>query len=98
LFNLAPNFTLFSRLVYQVEFRYNLSMSTVQSIEHAIHELPMAEQWDLLRRFDAELWSAWDDQIATDLAGGRLDALVSEARADIAAGNTRSLNEVLNHG
>jgi hypothetical protein len=73
-------------------------MSTVQSIEHAIHELTVAEQWNLLRRFDAELWSAWNDQIAADLAAGRLDALISEARADIAAGNTRPLNEVLNHG
>jgi hypothetical protein len=73
-------------------------MSTVQSIEHAIHELPVAERWDLLRRLDAELWSAWDDQIAVDVAAGRLDALISEARADIATGNTRPLNEVLNHG
>ncbi len=73
-------------------------MSTVQSIENAIHELPESERWELLQRFDAELWSAWDNQISKDLAAGRLASLISEARDDIAAGKTRPLDEVLNHG
>ena len=69
-------------------------MSTVQNIEHAIHELPEAVRWDLLRRFDAELWSVWDAEIAGDLAGGRLDALISEARLDAVRAKRFRLSDV----
>ena len=73
-------------------------MSTVLEIEQAIHQLPAGEKWDLLHRFQDDLWSEWDRQNEEDLKAGRLDALLTEARADIAAGRTRPLNEVLNHG
>lgn len=37
----------------------------------------------------------WDRQIAADAAAGRLDHLIEEARADIAAGRCRPLEDVL---
>lgn len=70
-------------------------MSTTQEIESAIHRLPQHEQWSLLARFSQELWDAWDCEIKDDLANGRLDDLIANARADIAAGRTRPLNEIL---
>ena len=37
----------------------------------------------------------WDRQIKADATAGRLDHLVDEARADIAAGRSRPLEELL---
>ena len=37
----------------------------------------------------------WDRQMMADAAAGRLDRLVEEARADIAAGRSRPLEELL---
>jgi predicted nucleotidyltransferase len=37
----------------------------------------------------------WDRQIAADAAAGRLDHLIEEVRADVAAGRCRSLEDVL---
>ena len=50
-------------------------MNALESIEMAIRELSEPERWSLLQRFDAELTTAWDGQIAADSAAGRLDAL-----------------------
>ena len=72
-------------------------MTTSQELEAALHRLPTEERWNLLHRFSEELWSDWDGQIETDLSAGKLDGLLAEARADIAGGGTRSLNEVLDH-
>jgi hypothetical protein len=38
----------------------------------------------------------WDRQIAADLAAGRLDGLIAEARADSEAGGTVPLETILN--
>ena len=73
-------------------------MSTVEEISEALHRLPVEQRWGLLHRFSDELWSDWDAQIEADLKTGRLDELLAEARADIAAGRTRTLDEVLRHG
>lgn len=37
----------------------------------------------------------WDRQIAADAAAGRLDHLIEEARADVAAGRCRPLEDML---
>ena len=71
-------------------------MSTVAEISEAIHRLPMSERWSLLHQFSDELWSDWDKQIEADLKNGRLDGFLAQARAEISAGRTRSLDEVLN--
>ena len=36
-------------------------------------------------------WKAWDTQIAADAKAGKLDHLVSEAKAEYAAGRARKL-------
>ena len=72
-------------------------MSTVEEISEALHRLPIEQRWGVLHRFSDELWSEWDEQVESDLKAGRLDGLLAEARADIAAGRTRSLDEVLHH-
>ena len=73
-------------------------MITSSEIEKAIHQLPKDEKWELLNRFSEGLWEDWDRQIADDLSAGKLDGIIAEIRYDIAAGNTRPLDEVLNHG
>jgi len=43
---------------------------------------------DTLREFDAQ---AWDRQIAADLKTGKLDNLITSARAEFKSGKTRKL-------
>jgi hypothetical protein len=66
-------------------------MSDVQAIEAAVSALPphdLAQFRAWFAEFDAALW---DGQIAADLAAGKLDSLLNEARADYAAGPTKAL-------
>ena len=72
-------------------------MSTVKEIESAIQQLPANEKWNLLHRFHGTLWNEWDRQIETDSAAGRLDHLVQEVEADIAAGRVKPLDEIIDH-
>jgi hypothetical protein len=66
-------------------------MTKLEKIERAIAALSREEQAKL------EAWWArfrdeqWDRQIADDYDTGRLDDLIAEARAEIAAGKTRPL-------
>lgn len=76
---------------------YRFPMTTQREIADALSCLPTQERWDLLHRFSEELWVDWDRQIESDLKAGQLDGLLAEARADIAAGRTRPLDEVLDH-
>ena len=71
-------------------------MKTTQEIETALLLLPTAERWELLHRFSDELWTDWDQQIEADLASGRLDDILADARLDVAAGKIRPLDHVLN--
>jgi hypothetical protein len=66
-------------------------MTKLEQIEQAISALSREEQAKL-----EEWWSRfrneqWDRQIADDYDAGRLDDLITEARAEIAAGKTRPL-------
>lgn len=72
-------------------------MSTVLEIESALQALPDEERWDLLSRFERDLWSEWDAEIAADQKEGGLAHLIAEARADVTAGRIRPLHEVLRH-
>jgi len=40
---------------------------------------------------------AWDAEIEEDVNAGRLDHLIARAEADITAGRTKSLDEVLDN-
>ncbi|MFL6594716.1 MAG: hypothetical protein ACJ8HQ_04655 [Chthoniobacterales bacterium] len=70
-------------------------MSTITEIKRAIVKLPPAKQRKLAHWFDEHMEDAWDRQIEADAKAGRLDNLVAQARADIAAGRTKPLDEVL---
>jgi hypothetical protein len=75
--------------------------STVEKIAGAVKALPDAELDELLSwlaDFEAERMDAWDAEIADDCKpGGRLQGLLDRAKEDIATGNTKPLNEVLDH-
>jgi hypothetical protein len=64
-------------------------MTTVETIEKAIAQLP-PEELEKFRRwfleFDA---AAWDAQIEVDAAAGKFDALAEEALAEYRAGKAR---------
>ena len=70
-------------------------MSTVSEIQEAITRLSAAEQRQLARWFEEALEDAWDDQIEEDIKAGRLNDLIAQAEADIAAGRVKPLDEVL---
>lgn len=71
-------------------------MSTVAEIEKAIKTLPPEEVWKVGSLVDELRESLWDKQIDADIAAGKLDKLWEKAKADIAAGRIKPLDEVLN--
>jgi len=71
-------------------------MSTVPEIQAAIEKLSPAEKLELEKWFAEFQADAWDAQIEEDIKAGKLDHLIAQAEADIAAGRTRSLDEILN--
>jgi len=73
-------------------------MSKVAEIQQAITRLSPAEQRQLARWFEEALEDAWDAQIKEDIKAGRLNDLVAQAEADIAAGRVKPLDEVLGDG
>jgi hypothetical protein len=73
-------------------------MSTVAEIQAEIERLTHAEQRELAQWFAEMQADAWDAQIEDDIHAGRLDHLIAQAEADIAAGRTKPLDEVLDNG
>jgi hypothetical protein len=73
-------------------------MSTLAKIRAEIEKLTSSEQRELAQWFAEMQADAWDAQIEDDIQGGRLDHLIVQAEADIAAGRTKPLDEVLDHG
>ncbi len=66
-------------------------MSRVDELERAVRDLPPEDlrqfrEWFF--EFDAELW---DRQIERDVAAGKLEALVEEAKAEHREGGTQPL-------
>jgi len=59
------------------------------------HDLTAAAASSSLDFWDNPLDDEWDRQIAADAAAGRLDHMIEEARADVAAGRCRPLEDVL---
>lgn len=59
---------------------------SVEEIESAIRELAVDDRQQLLIWLEAFQAGAFDERIAQDLAGGRLDSLISEVEHDHEAG------------
>ena len=72
-------------------------MSTVVEIQAEIAKLTHGEKRELEQWFAEIQADAWDAQIEGDIKAGRLDHLIARAEADIAAGRTKPLNEVLDN-
>jgi hypothetical protein len=66
-------------------------MSDVKAIEDAVKALPPDDLAEFRRWFDEFDFAVWDQQIESDAAAGRLDALLQEAAADLAHGAHRAL-------
>ncbi len=72
-------------------------MTTRLEVESAIKQLPESEVRNLAKWLQDYLDDAWDKQIESDVASGKLDRLISQAETDITTNNVRDLNEVF-HG
>jgi hypothetical protein len=64
---------------------------TVSQIELAIRQLPPDEFAELSTWFEDYEAKVWDERIAVDMENGRLDELIKEAEAELAAGDVREL-------
>jgi hypothetical protein len=64
-------------------------MRNVKSIEDAVRSLPPQDLAEFRRWFAEYDAREWDEQIEQDVASGKLDALLDEARADYLAGPER---------
>lgn len=72
-------------------------MTSRTEIETAILQLPESEIRELASWLQNYLDEKWDQKIADDVAAGRLDALIQQAEADIAANHVKDLDEVLHN-
>ncbi len=70
-------------------------MTTLLEIEAAIKQLPESDVRQLAVWLQTYLDETWDQQIEEDLTSGKLDNLIAQAEADIAANNLRDLDEIL---
>jgi hypothetical protein len=57
-------------------------MPNIKSIEEAVRALPPHDLAEFRKWFAEFDQSAWDRQIEADLAGGKLDEFMAEAKAD----------------
>ena len=70
-------------------------MTTLLEIKAAIEKLSPGDYAELMAMLHPPVDDDWDRQIKADVAAGRLNRLVEEARADLAAGHCRPLEELL---
>ncbi|NEP57260.1 MAG: hypothetical protein F6K31_09580 [Symploca sp. SIO2G7] len=70
-------------------------MTSLPEIEAAIKQLTEGDVRQLSVWLQEYLDEMWDRQIEADLVSGKLDKLLAQAEADIAANQVRDLNEVL---
>ncbi len=72
-------------------------MKTLSEIEQAIKELPTVEARKLAGWLNEYLNDAWDKQMQTDLATGKLDKFIAKVESNIEANQVRDLNEVIDN-
>jgi hypothetical protein len=73
-------------------------MTTRLEVESAIKQLPENEVRNLAKWLQDYLDDAWDQQIESDLASGKLDRLIAQAEADIETHNVRDLEDGTQRG
>jgi len=66
-------------------------MRKVEEIERQIRGLSASEFAELREWLLEQDWAAWDKQIESDAAAGKLQNMVSEAKAEFDPGKTRKL-------
>jgi predicted esterase len=66
-------------------------MPNVKAIEEAVQSLPPSALAEFRRWFADFDGAAWDRQIETDLATGKLDSLLAEAEQDWKSPSSRAL-------
>jgi hypothetical protein len=71
-------------------------VSTVVEIEKALQTLPVEDARKVAGWLQSYLDDKWDKQIDADIDAGRLDKIWEQAKADIAAGRVKPLDEILN--
>jgi hypothetical protein len=70
-------------------------MSRVEEIQQAIATLTLEERAELLSSLMNFEDDEWDKQMKRDAAAGKFDAMSARTQADIKAGRTKSLDEVI---
>lgn len=70
-------------------------MTTLLEIKAVIDRLSPRRYCELVAMLHPSVDDEWDRQIAADLAEGRLDGMIAEAKADIEAGRTVPLETIL---
>jgi hypothetical protein len=75
--------------------------ATVEKIVDEVKSLPRAERDELLAwlaEYELQQPDDWDKAIERDSQpGGRLQEMIDRARKDIAVGNTKPLDEILDN-
>ena len=66
-------------------------MGTIDDIKRQVALLSADQEQDLLAWLSDRHHAAWDKEIEADLAAGKLDDVLAEARADLQAGRGRDL-------
>ena len=64
---------------------------SIQEIETAVAQLPPSELDQLMERLEEMRQQQWDRQIERDSKSGRFDALIEQAKRDVAAGHSKPL-------
>ena len=72
-------------------------MKTRLEIEQAIKELPTAEARQLADWLNRYIDDAWDKQMQSDLATGKLDKFIVKVESQIEAKQVRDLDKVLDN-
>lgn len=66
-------------------------MTKLEQLEQSVAALSDEDLRRFASWFDELRWQRWDKRIEDDVKAGRLDRLIGEAKAEIAAGKTRAL-------
>jgi len=64
-------------------------MRKIEELEAQIRALPREEFAELRNWILEQDWGAWDKQIEADVKSGKLDKLVSEAKAEYKSGKAK---------